>query len=64
MLGGVQERRGRTMNPTKYAVEFKTANGWKRWNGTHESQLEAWLAIYLRMAYADHIERRVVEVQS
>ena len=48
----------------KYAVEFKTATGWKRWNGTYESQFHAWTDIARRMKYANHIERRVVEVES
>ncbi len=52
------------MNPTKYAVEFKTATGWKRWNVLFISQFTAWIAIHERRMHADHIERRVVEVES
>jgi len=52
------------MNPTKYAVEFKTANGWKRWNGFFGSRAKARLEIEARRQWADHIERRVVEVES
>jgi len=48
----------------RYVVEFWTGKEWKRWNATHASNLEAWLAIYLRMGSADHIKRRVVEVES
>lgn len=52
------------MNPTKYAVEFKTGTGWKRWNRWLSSRAQARLAIEARNEWADHIERRVVEVES
>jgi hypothetical protein len=48
----------------KYAVEFKTTNGWKRWNGFYTSEHDAWNDIVGRVINAPHIERRVVEVQS
>jgi len=48
----------------KYAVEFKHGNLWIKWLKRYDTKVEAWTAIHERRLYADHIERRVVEVQS